>query len=214
MKNYLIALLELAHTINMVIVTGTGRSGTSLIAKWLDEIGLLEYKSNWIPQFNAGLEPTDVSRVNGAIWIGNDPEYQQVSVQKQKILEFDYQIIKDPKFFYGNVLDTWLSVRNDLKFLICLRKFTNVYKSRMKASQLAMARKPEQLEHDLGRFISQLVFNDLKFEIIKFPDFIDNFYEEVWTKTLNLYPQLSDIPYDVALETWQNVADKKMVHHI
>jgi len=194
----------------MLIVTGTGRSGTSLIALWLQKCGVLEYEANWIEQWNAGLEPTDVSRVNGAIWIGNDPAYQSIPAQTEAIKAFEYKIIKDPKFFYGNVLNTWLSVRKDMKFLICLRKFSAVYKSRLSAKQLAMARKPEELENDLGRFVSQLVFNQIPFEFVCFPEFLDE-YDTIYKKLKSLQPDL-DINYHTGKKIWNSLVDKSNVH--
>lgn len=192
----------------MLIITGTGRSGTSMVAKWLDGCGLLPYKGEWVPQFNSGYEPADVSRVNSAIWLGNDPAMQSIPAQEAAIKSFDYPIIKDPKFFYGHVLNTWLSVRTDLKFLICLRKFPAVYKSRVDARQLNMLRKPEDLQSDLGKFISQLVFNKIPFEIVCFPDFLDN-YSDVYDKILKLEPSL-DLKKSKGEDIWKKTVDKSI----
>ena len=169
----------------MLVITGTGRSGTSIVAAWLKKCGVIKYDCEWIPQFNSGFDTPDVARVNSAIWLGNDLPLQSIPAQTTAIKAFEYDIIKDPKFFYGNVLNTWLSVRQDMKFLICLRKFSEVEKSRLNLSQLAMARKPQELENDLGKFMNQLIFNNIPFEFIVFPKFTDQ-YEDVYNKIIKL----------------------------
>lgn len=194
----------------MLVITGSGRAGTSMIALWLKKLERLPYDSEFIPQFSAGYEPVDVSRLNSAIWLGNDPPFQSIPAQEQAIKGFNYSIIKDSKFFYGNVLNTWLSVRKDLKFLICLRKFSEVYKSRLNIRQLNQARKPDELEKDLGKFISQLVFNNIPFEFVYFPAFLDN-YEEVYNKLHKLEPSLN-IHYKNGEKIWNECVDKNIIH--
>jgi hypothetical protein len=194
----------------MLVITGTGRSGTSIIAAWLKKCGVLDYESEWIPQFNSGYDTPDVSRLNSAIWLGNDPQLQSIPAQTTAIKGFKYDIVKDPKFFYGNVLNTWLSVRNDMTFLICLRKFNAVHKSRLNLSQLNMARKPEELENDLGRFISQLVFNEIPFEFVTFPEFTES-YDEVYAKVKKLHPEI-DINIDTGRKIWDELIDKSKLH--
>jgi len=194
----------------MLVITGTGRSGTSIIAAWLKKCGMIDYESEWIPQFNSGFDTPDVSRLNSAIWLGNDPALQSVPAQTTAIKAFEYNIIKDPKFFYGNVLNTWLSIREDMTFLICLRKFNQVHKSRLNLSQLSMARKPEELENDLGRFVSQLVFKKIPFEFVTYPDFTDS-YEEVYKKLHTLHPEL-DINLERERKIRDDLIDKSKLH--
>ena len=194
----------------MLVITGTGRSGTSIIASWLKKCGLIKYESEWIPQFNSGYDTPDVSRLNSAIWLGNDPQLQSIPAQTVAIKSFDYDIVKDSKFFYGNVLNTWLSIRKDMKFLICLRKFNSVQKSRLNLSQFNMARTPEQLENDLGRFVSQLIFNNIPFEFVTYPEFTDS-YDEVYEKIKKLYPEI-DINIDTGRKIWDEIIDKSKLH--
>jgi hypothetical protein len=194
----------------MLIITGTGRSGTTAIAQWLDELGLLPNKGEYIPQHFSGLEPADVSRVNAAIWLGNDAPMQSLPAQEHAIRAFEYTVLKDDKFFYGNVLDTWLSVRKDIKFLISIRNFHKVEKSRRAAGQLNKIRTPEQLNSDFGKFLSRVILNKLPYEIICFPDFLDT-YEEVYDKVMALSPELN-IDKEEGRKAWNKVIDKTKVH--
>jgi hypothetical protein len=194
----------------MLVITGTGRSGTTAIALWLKEMNLLPYEGEYIEQFHSGLEPIDVSRVNSAIWLGNDAPMQSLPAQEAAIRDFNYPIVKDAMFFYGNVLDTWLSVRKDMKFLISIRKFSLVEKSRMNVKQMNQVRSPKELEADFGRFLSLIIFNKLPYEIICFPDFLDN-YKEVHKKIKALDPSLK-INYKKGEVAWNKVIKKSKVH--
>lgn len=194
----------------MLVITGTGRSGTTALAQWLQELNLLPYEGEYVAQFYSGLEPRDVKRVNSAIWLGNDAPMQSIPAQAAAIRDFDYPIVKDPMFFYGNVLDTWLSVRKDLKFLVSIRKFANVEKSRRSVGQINQARNPQELQSDFGKFLSTVVFNKLPYEIICFPDFLDS-YEEVHEKIMKLEPSLK-INYAKGETAWKKVVQKNLVH--
>jgi len=194
----------------MLIITGTGRSGTSLIALWLKECGLLNYDSEWVDQFDAGLDNPESSRINKAIWQGSDPYYYSAEAKTKGISLIDYPIIKDTNFFSKHVLQTWLPVRKDMKFLICLRKFGSVNKSWSRTKQLIRLRTPEQHESDFGKFISTCIFNNVEFEIICFPELIDN-YKNVYTAVKNLVPDL-ELDFEQAKIAWEKVCEKNKVH--
>ena len=195
----------------MLVITGTGRSGTTALAQWLKELNLLPYEGEYIKQHYSGLEPFDVSRVNSAIWIGNDAPMQSIPAQEAAIRAVDYSIIKDDKFFYSNVLDTWLSVRQDLKFLITIRNFTKVEKSRRAVGQLNKVRTPEQLNSDFGKFLHRVILNKLPYQIICFPDFLDS-YEEVHEKFKLLAPEI-EINFEEGKLAWDKVINKNLVHY-
>ena len=75
-----------------------------------------------------------------------------------------------------------------------------------------MVRKPEELENDLGRFVSQLVFNNIPFEFIRFPDFSSE-YDLVYEKLEKLHP---DIGQKISVETgrkiWNEIIDETKLH--
>lgn len=193
----------------MLVITGTGRSGTTIIAKWLNELGLLPYKGEMQEQFNSGFHTKEVRRVNSAIWIGNDSPLQSIPAQKEAIRKINYPIITDSMFFYGNVLSRWLDVREDMNFLILLRRFPQVEKSRRSVGQMNRVRTAKELQSDLGRFISGLVFNDLPFEILPFPELADR-YEEVREAIMSLEPNI-DIPFEKGKKAWDKVIEKNLL---
>ena len=50
----------------MIVITGPGRSGTSLIAQLYRELGF-DPGGDWIPEYNAGYEHHDIVQANGYI---------------------------------------------------------------------------------------------------------------------------------------------------
>lgn len=197
----------------MLIITGTGRSGTSVIAAWLKELGLMENLTEWIPQTSSGYDTRDVSRVNKAIVLGNDAAMQSIPAQTEAIRGFKHEIIKDPIFFYGNALNTWLDVRKDFKVLICLRKFQHVHKSRMRVQQHNLAFTPEELRIELGRFVSELIFNEIPYEVITFPSLLDS-YDDVYERIKVLYPAIEEkVSIEDGRKAWEQIVKKNLVHY-
>lgn len=197
----------------MLIVTGTGRSGTSVIATWLKELGLMDNLTDWVQQNNSGYDTRDVARVNSAIVLGNDPAMQSIPAQSEAIRGFQHEIVKDPLFFYGNALNTWLDVRRDFKVLICLRKFQHVHKSRLRVQQHNLAFDPDKLRMELGKFMSELLFNEIPYEVITFPSFLDS-YDEVYGKIKALYPAIEDkVEIEFGREAWESIVKKNLVHY-
>jgi hypothetical protein len=135
---------------------------------------------------------------------------QSLPAQEAAIREFNYSVVKDPMFFYGNVLTTWLSVRKDMRFLISIRNFSLVEKSRISVKQINQRRNPQELQADFGKFLSTIIFNKLPYEIICFPDFLDS-YEDVHEKIMKLDPTL-EIGFEEGRVAWEKVVKKNLVH--
>lgn len=194
----------------MLVITGTGRSGTSFLAKWFQEIGLLQYDANWISSLSAGLEAPQISRVNGAIWVGNDPQYEREEAQKRVIQTANYPVIKDPKFFYGGVLDTWLKYRNDLKFIVLVRDFEAVFKSRLAKGMETQAFHPDAMENIYAHFRYRLDESSTPYEILVFPEFLDE-YNKAYSRITKLCPELK-IDKDKGRKAWDALVDPSLVH--
>lgn len=193
----------------MLVITGTGRAGSTVIALWLKELGLLPYEGvEIVERFKSGLEPKDVKRVNSAIWVGNDMAMQSIAAQQNAIEDIDYSIVKDNMFFYGNVLDTWLSVRKDLKFLVTVRNLNQVEKSRRNVGQLNQIRTVQEMQSDFGKFMSQVVLNELPYETICFPNFLENF-DTLYDAITRLEPSLN-ISRKKGLAAWEKVVNKNL----
>jgi len=205
----------------MLVVTGFGRCGTSLIAKWLQACCLLPYEATWFDQINAGLEPLDVCEINNKI-IGlnfNGAEYvcsepAPAGALAEQIKAISYPVFKCPRFMYGNVLQEWLSVRKDLSFVIMLRNFDAIHNSRVKMRETLggtgdnmFIKTPDEMRLLLGNAVQLLVANRIYFKFLYFPDFIDNY-----TLVEDRFHQYLPLPKN-AKELWLQTADKSKIHH-
>lgn len=192
----------------MIVITGFGRTGTSFFASWLRELGLIEYPHGYTPEVNAGIEPLDIAELNNKL-VRKEP------VAVEEIKKFSYPVIKDPRFLYEDVLDAWLSVRKDLRFLVLHRDLSDIRASR-KAFQDTLKGSPdsyllteEQLATQLGKFMHLCIKNNLQVEYLYYPDFLDN-YREAYEKLGNLGLYVS---FDQGRDAWNMLVDKSKIHH-
>jgi hypothetical protein len=135
----------------MIIVTGVGRSGTSITTKVLAEITRYDLDARWEDSVNAGLEHSKVVQLNSKLIQGQTCgtdfdsslvidraeqwEHDIAFVVKQ-LYNDDTWIVKDPRFCYS--LDVWLHVCEhfrveevddfftDLEVVVCTRNATDV----------------------------------------------------------------------------------------
>ena len=194
----------------MIVITGFGRTGTSFLAKFLQEMGLITYEHGYSEEVNAGIEPLDVTAINNGLLEGT-LDLQQA---KPLIENIHYPIIKDPRFLYGDILTQWLSVRKDLKFLVLLRNPTEIYLSRKEFLKKVEGSErwvltPIQLSEAFEKFIETCVKNEVYPRFLHFPQFLDS-YSLVWL-------QLTALGIKVDLEhgkkVWNLLVDKSKVHH-
>ncbi len=193
----------------MLLITGTGRSGTSFVAKWFYDMGKIDYDYIWLNEYSAGLEPSDVTRINGAIFIGNDKKYQTEKEISDAIKKINYRVIKDPLFFYPNVLEYWAKRKKNLSILICLRNFEDVYKSR-KLKKMNNTHSPKILTKYNKEFRHTISKYEIKHQSILFPYFLDN-YDEFYTK-INLLDSTLDLDYKKGKEKFNLLVNKDLIN--
>lgn len=76
--------------------------------------------------------------------------------------------------------------------------------------QLVLARKPELMEAEFGKFLSRVVCEDIPFEIVCFPNYIND-YDSVYKKIKRLEPSL-DISHATGKKIWESIVDKGKIH--
>lgn len=136
----------------MIIITGLGRCGTSILTKYLREVGFgLGRNVSWNAEMRAGLELSTAYRLNQRMWDGfsknGNPidldrifsgDYWKGKSYRQCILEVDkdprqgkVDVFKDPRFtWHPDLIEAWWNVRKDIKLIICHRDIDQIYKSR------------------------------------------------------------------------------------
>jgi len=134
------------------IITGLGRCGTSILMKYLGEVGFgLGKNVNWNKEMRAGLELSTAYSLNQRMWDGFSKNGKPIDLDhvfsgdywkqlsfREAILAVDkderqgkVDVFKDPRFtWHPDLIEAWWNVRKDIKLIICHRDIDQIYKSR------------------------------------------------------------------------------------
>lgn len=107
----------------MIIVTGVGRCGTSLMIKFLQKCGLSIGSDKWFDTVNAGLENKHTLNINQNL-IKHFVKGEEVNLYhvKGEILDLPYDAVKDPQFLTDTrLIETWWDVRQDIEVIMMTR---------------------------------------------------------------------------------------------
>lgn len=205
----------------MLIITGLGRCGSSLLTKFLKEVGYNVGMVKWDDKMDAGMEDVNVSRLNRALYVIiqdkniQDPKLFFPAVS-EVIKSYDMPIVKDPHFTWSpGLIECWKLVRSDLKVLFLHRKFEDIIKSRERISKLNLGSKDVKRGSDLSKykadfadFIAKLIELKIPFQTLLFPYFTAN-YSLVYSK-LSIFGIGFD--YQIGQEKWNKIVDFDKVH--
>lgn len=200
----------------MLVITGTGRSGTSVVAEICRRCGF-DPGGHWDESVNAGREDRAVVKINRAIYDGRLSREQT----QEAIRKLDRPVVKDPRFvrFGPRIIATWHEARSDLRVLLVLRDLDSAVRSMLKdperfmSGRLALDRDPKaaaaQLRQQIAWFQQACRSYDIPLASVRFPDFI--------SKPLPLYRALQkfgqlDIPRDIFMSSHASVCDWNKVH--
>ena len=190
----------------MIIITGLGRCGTSILTKYLGRVGFaLGRNVNWHEIVRAGLELSTAYAITDNmnhyfLKLGKPIDLNAPShgdywncTYKEAILNVDkderqgkVDVFKDPRLTWNpDLIKAWWSVRQDFKLIICHRKIEDVYKSRKSLPPQYDDPKRIELDEykiDFADFITEVLELKIPYKFLFFPQFLFEF-EHVW-KTL------------------------------
>lgn len=193
----------------MLIITGTGRSGTSALAEFCRQMGH-DPGGNWRDDINAGMEDPEVIAINRRLLGGQDLVQCQA-----RIRGLGRSVIKDPRFILDpKLIRVWFEARSDLRLLILLRNYVDVASSQSVApAEFRVADGHEEQitrqRHYVAEFILQLAGMDIPFRLLRFPEFIGQF--ERAFDSLAAFGGLS-IERQRAQEAWDEWMDPTKIH--
>lgn len=193
----------------MIIVTGLGRCGTSFLMLFLRTMGFgLGQNISWNLEMNAGYELSTAytltddlyklyikqnKKINlddacsGSYWKGFTYRQAIQSIDKDH-RQGDVQIIKDPRLtWHREIIRAWWEARQDLILLILHRETEDIYKSRARLPIQYQDPKEERMKDptiykiDFCEFLTEVMKNDIPFELLMFPNFL-NQPQEVFEK--------------------------------
>ncbi len=213
----------------MIIITGLGRCGTSILTKYLGMVGFaLGRNVNWNKEARAGMElstaysitdnmhhyflkndePIDLnSKCHGDYW---DMTYGEaiLNVDKDE-RQGKVDVFKDPRItWHPDLLKAWWSVRQDFQLIICHRKPEDVYKSRKALSpRYDDPKRRELIEYkiDFEEFFTTVLELGIQYKTLYFPNFLFN-YNMVWN-TLDSMGLRHN--YDKGKKVWDDIIELK-----
>lgn len=189
----------------MLVITGTGRCGTSVLARFCHECGY-DVGGKWFDDVCAGMEDADFAGISNAI--------EQDSVDDDVLTyidNFPKAVVKDPRFLTGKVAGLWASRRQDLQVIICVRDMEHVAASvaAFEGHDKTHLEWVTERTHEMVAAYVSLARHRVPLRFLAFPDFLDDF------KTVYQVLEWGGLPlkYASALAIWHELVDKNMVHH-
>ena len=212
----------------MIIITGTGRSGSSLLAKLFKELGS-PVSGGWSEKINAGLEDPDVVALNCKILAFSgvkrpedrwdtallSQEYALLSANEFsneiKTIAEKKEIVKDPRFIL--TLPVWVmsGIRPD-KVFFCSRNLDDVARSKMAyqnwEQKLTKKMWINHLQAQIRWFFRWVEAFNLPVFSVRYPDFFENLPEFF----INELAILTKQPSEVVRKKIKTVFDPDLVH--
>jgi len=193
----------------MLIISGLGRTGTSLCALLLQEYGYKLGPVHWYDKVNAGMEWGAAYNLTEYMWdeflkldknvnldemapgkFWKDKTYREAINSIDKLENFDkIDLIKDPRItWHPKLITLWYEARSDLKLLICHRKPEHILKSRQKSLRDPKSARMGDVniyKIDFCDFFTEVLRIGIPYEIIYFPKFLNEF-DDLFRKLNNL----------------------------
>ena len=189
----------------MLVITGSGRCGTSVLARFCHNVGFVTGGS-WNHEVNAGMEDGEFVSVSEAIIAGNITEQVE-----RYISRFPRLVVKDPRFIRPQVVRFWAERRPDLRLLICVRDMEHVAKSFSKSnldddSHLKWA---TERTHEMMLAYVEIANRQIPVRFLAFPNFLDDF------ATVHRLLNWGGLPinYEIGKRSWDALINHEMVHY-
>ena len=188
----------------MLVITGTGRCGTSVLARFCHNCGYI-VGGSWNHDANSGMEDSRFVDVSNQL-IRGEPEKDTLKY----IDTFERRVVKDPRFLRPEVVSAWASRRDDLRILLCVRDMESVCKS-FAASGLSDREHLEwatEKTHEVFLSMVEIAQAKIPVQLLAFPHFLDT-YDRV--HKILTWGELS-IDYERGQRIWNGLIDKEKVH--
>jgi hypothetical protein len=189
----------------MLVITGTGRSGTSVMARHCHNMGYL-VGGRWSEKVNAGMEEPVAYELNNELKEGRIPD-RAASIVKN----FSRQVVKDPRFTCKHVLNYWASIRRDIRVLMLLRDTNKVIASRDSNPEWF---KQKDTAEDLDRQIVDTYRTcgslGIPVRTLEFPTFLGQY-----SMVHDSLTQFGELKIDKILgeRSWNILVEPSKVHH-
>ncbi len=192
-----------------LLVTGFHRSGTSLIAKFLNLVGY-DTGGTWNSAINAGQEDEDFQKIVTTYLMNSHTEDLILFLEKE-IQKIDKIVVKHPRLLMvPEILRIWTNIFPDTSILVTYREPIHALESKKSLGNLGYYTNfsPSELDVKFHTFIDTLIHLRIKHHILYFPDFLSD-YEKVYhsISALGIH-----IDKDKGRNIWYSIVDPNLVH--
>jgi hypothetical protein len=217
----------------MYIITGLGRCGTSILIKYLNEVGFaIGLNNHWNKEIRAGYELSTFYSITD--WMHHNfckknlpidldvdypGPYWGNRTYREALQEFDkderqgkVEVVKDPRIsWHPDLIEAIYEARPDIKLLICHRDIKSICESRDNLSARYDDPKPRCIlsdyQIDFAEFFTRVLKLDIPYRIMFFPNFLKSF-EVLWGE-LNNFGLYHD--FNKGKEIWNKIIDKSLL---
>ena len=192
-----------------LIITGFHRSGTSLLAKFLNMCGY-DTGGSWNSEINAGYEDEQFQKICTTFQNNAFTEDLILFLEKE-IQKIDKIVLKHPRLLMNpELLRIWTNIYPKTSVLVTYREPIHSLESKKSYGNLGYYTNfsPSELDKKFFEFIDTLIHLRIKHHILYFPDFITD-YEKVYhsISALGLH-----IDKDKGRNIWYSIVDPNLVH--
>jgi len=217
----------------LVIITGLGRCGTSILMKYLKEVGFNIGKNvNWHDEVRAGYELSTFYTIVddlyhryckfgepinledeclGTYWKGKSYK-EAFSLIDNDDRQGKVDVVKDPRItWHPDIIEAIWGIRKDIKLIICHRDIESIYKSRKSLPIQYDDPKPRkslmEYQVDFAEFYTRVLKLGIPYELMFFPDFLKDF-EYLFFSLAKV--ELIHV-YNKGYEVWEKLIDEDLL---
>lgn len=192
-----------------LIITGFHRSGTSLLAKFLNLVGY-DTGGSWNSEINTGFEDDHFQKIVTTFQMNARTEDLILFLEKE-IVKMDKRVVKHPRLLMNpELLRVWTNIFPDTSILVTYREPLHALKSKQSIGNLGYFTNfsSSELDAKFHTFINTLIHLRIKHHILYFPNFLEN-YDEIYHAISSLNIKFDR---DKGRKLWGNLVDMNKIH--
>lgn len=190
----------------MVIITGPGRCGTSMMSLLCFHMGLKGDVGGHLALLDAGYESASSMIINQSFikHYHCKLSLDHVNYHQQKIKAVDFEVIKDPLFVcYSPCIEHWWRWRKDLVILYMTRDHKDIAKSQKRHPEMTSPTYrcfPEMIKEKENEFLNVIEKLEIPWASVFYPDEVK--FEWIFGFFKKQFPRLDE---DDCKRAWNKV---------